>query len=215
MSLKPRLRIRDYNPIQTTFSYCLIWVYREPFLGSGAVLAALRPPTAISSDCFGPLIEIWQALRERPKELIEWYRTRYERFQKLGKPDGYEAIKADYNGKPNGPDLLFLCRSCYGGVMRFRKIDGYMSTPCGVHDPISPTAFSKRVEIWRRRTSGAEFHCLDFSDAFTASGYNDLIYCDPLYSDSQSIWRSMLRRFQRSGETLEDEEVHDRLLLTY
>jgi DNA adenine methylase len=27
--------------------------------------------------------------------------------------------------------------------------------------------------------------------------------------------RSMLRRFQREGETLEDEIVHDRLLLTY
>ena len=26
---------------------------------------------------------------------------------------------------------------------------------------------------------------------------------------------SMLRRFQREGETLEDENVHDRLLLTY
>ena len=27
--------------------------------------------------------------------------------------------------------------------------------------------------------------------------------------------RSMLRRFQREGESLEDEIVHDRLLLTY
>jgi DNA adenine methylase len=27
--------------------------------------------------------------------------------------------------------------------------------------------------------------------------------------------RSMLRRFQREGETLEDDVVHDRLLLTY
>ena len=27
--------------------------------------------------------------------------------------------------------------------------------------------------------------------------------------------RSMLRRFQREGESLEDEVVHDRLLLTY
>lgn len=250
-----------------------IRVYREPFLGSGAVLAALQHPKAIGSDCFGPLIEIWQALRKKPKELIEWYFTRYERFQKLGRPYGYEAIKADYNSKPNGPDLLFLCRACYGGVVRFRKVDGYMSTPCGVHDPISPTAFAERVEIWRRRTGGAEFHCLDFSDAFASSECNDLIYCDPPYSDSQSILyggqdfslgrlfqlireakergvrialsidgtkksgnhlcdvgipdrlferevfvhcgRSMLRRFQRSGETLEDEEVQDRLLLTY
>ena len=30
-----------------------------------------------------------------------------------------------------------------------------------------------------------------------------------------SCGRSMLRRFQRPGETLEDDVVHDRLLLTY
>lgn len=30
-----------------------------------------------------------------------------------------------------------------------------------------------------------------------------------------NVGRSMLRRFQRIGETLEDEVVHDRLLMTY
>jgi hypothetical protein len=30
-----------------------------------------------------------------------------------------------------------------------------------------------------------------------------------------NVGRSMLRRFQRGGDTLEDEVVHDRLLLTY
>ena len=38
----------------------------------------------------------------------------------------YEAIKASYNAAPNAADLLFLCRSCYGGVVRFRKADGHM-----------------------------------------------------------------------------------------
>lgn len=250
-----------------------IGTYYEPFLGSGAVLAALQPPRAIASDIFAPLVEIWRTLCEAPQTLVSWYRERHAIYSSMPRPEGYAKILASYNRQPNGADLLFLCRSCYGGVVRFRKGDGYMSTPCGVHDPISPAAFAERVEIWRRRTSGATFALADFEQTMSRAQAGDLVYCDPPYVDSQSILyggqdfslarlfraiadckdrgvrvalsidgtkksgsvecandapeglfereafvncgRSMLRRFQRGGETLEDEVVHDRLLLTY
>lgn len=247
--------------------------YYEPFLGSGAVLAALQPPVALGSDVFAPLVEIWEALANSPGELIRWYSERYKEYFAFDKPEGYERIKARYNASPNGADLLFLCRSCYGGVVRFRKSDGYMSTPCGAHMPITPVSFAQRVQTWRRRTAGASFARLDFSEAMRMAACGDLVYCDPPYTHSQSILyqgqgfelarlmreiaackdrgvrvalsidgqkksgrvkcdldipdglfdrevllncgRSMLRRFQREGESLEDDVVHDRLLLTY
>ena len=250
-----------------------IRTYREPFLGSGAVLAALQPPNAVGSDIFGPLMEIWRCLHESPEKLTDWYRTRYVEFMTVGKTEGYERIRARYNANPNGPDLLFICRSCYGGVVRFRKSDGYISTPCGAHDPINPKSFAQRVQIWRRRTAGANFRQMDFEEAMSLAHEKDLVYCDPPYVRSQTILyqgqgfslerlmqaiadckkrgvrvalsidgkkksgrvdcelgipdglferevfldcgRSMLRRFQREGESLEDEIVHDRLLLTY
>ncbi|NJK90696.1 MAG: DNA adenine methylase [Blastochloris sp.] len=250
-----------------------IRVYREPFFGSGAVLAALQPPRAVASDVFRPLVDIWKTLHDDPETLVSWYHDRFEQYHRLGVPEGYNSIRDSYNAAPNGADLLFLCRSCYGGVVRFRKADGYMSTPCGAHEPISPASFSERVEIWRRRTAGTQFRCCDFSESFHEAEEGDLIYCDPPYTDSQSILyggqdfalkrlleeialvkqrgvrvalsidgtkksgskicdldipfdlfeeevfvncgRSMLRRFQRGGETLEDEVVSDRLLLTY
>lgn len=250
-----------------------IRTYFEPFLGSGAVLAALQPRKAVGSDACGPLIEVWQCLHDDPDELVGWYRSRYEEYKKLGRPAGYERIKARYNDAPNGADLLFICRSCYGGVVRFRKSDGYISTPCGIHEPITPASFAERVQIWRRRTAGARFSKMDFEEAMASAGEGDLVYCDPPYVCSQGILyrgqdfsldrlmrviadckergvrvalsidgkkksgrvecepripdglfeeevfldcgRSMLRRFQREGQTLEDEVVHDRLLLTY
>lgn len=247
--------------------------YFEPFLGSGAILATLQPSSAIGSDAFGPLIEIWEMLAESPQTLIQWYTERYRKYYNSEKPIGYEAIKASYNASPNGADLLFLCRSCYGGVVRFRKSDGYMSTPCGVHNPISPDSFSHRVKIWSQRTSSTKFEKMDFSEALQRATSGDFVYCDPPYTHSQAILyqgqgfelarlmneialckkrgvrvalsidgtkksgkvncdldiptglferevfvncgRSMLRRFQRAGESLEDDVVHDRLLLTY
>jgi DNA adenine methylase len=250
-----------------------IKTYYEPFLGSGAVLAALQPPKAVGSDAFKPLLEIWQTLKKNPQQLVNWYTERYDEYFSLEKPKGYELIKTRYNENPNGADLLFLCRSCYGGVVRFRKRDGYMSTPCGVHTPISPVSFANRVAIWHRRTAGTQFMHMDFNETMSRANKDDLVYCDPPYMHSQAILyqgqnfeltrlmesiasckkrgvrialsidgkkksgkvhchldipdglferevfvncgRSMLRRFQLEGESLEDEVVHDRLLLTY
>ncbi len=250
-----------------------IKTYYEPFLGSAAVLAALQPPQALGSDAFGPLIEIWKTLRSDPEKLVDWYSLRYHEYFASEKPEGYEHIKARYNANPNGADLLFLCRSCYGGVVRFRKTDGYMSTPCGAHTPVNPGSFAQRVQIWAGRVAGARIEQLDFSEAMRQAESGDLVYCDPPYTHSQAILyggqnfelkrlmneighckkrgvrvalsidgkkksgqvqchidipdglfkrevlincgRSMLRRFQREGESLVDEVVHDRLLLTY
>jgi DNA adenine methylase len=248
--------------------------YYEPFIGSGGVLATLSPEEATGSDNFLPLIEIWQTLHDDPEELKRWYTERWHKMRRAeNKVTGYEEIKASYNRHPNGPDLLFLCRSCYGGVVRFRQSDGCMSTPCGIHEPISPGSFGTRVDEWHERTTGTTFVCKPYEVAMAAARQGDLIYCDPPYTHSQAILygahsfdlnqlfqviadckergvyvalsidgtkksgstlcelpippglferevfvhcgRSMLRRFQMDGQTLEREVVADRLLLTY
>jgi DNA adenine methylase len=247
--------------------------YIEPFLGSAGVLATLAPKRAMASDVFRPLIEIWQTLHDAPETLKEWYATRRHRMMAGDKVNEYEKIKASYNASPNGADLLFLCRSCYGGVVRFRKVDGFMSTPCGIHTPIESGSFATRVDEWRKRTAGASFQVMDYVEAMRHARKGDLVYCDPPYKDTQKILygaqafdlrqlfdvindckrrgvyvalsidgtkrsgdfvcdiampselferevfvscgRSMLRRFQMGGQTLEGEIVADRLLLTY
>jgi len=247
--------------------------YWEPFLGSGAVLGTLAPEKAVGSDNFGPLMEIWWALSSDPKSLKRWYSDRWHRAMAGTKVEEYERIKASYNASPNGADLLFLCRSCYGGVVRFRQADGYMSTPVGAHTPISPDAFASRVDEWHARTTGARFELMSYDQAMEAAEPGDLVYCDPPYTHTQSILygaqsfelrrlldiigqcktrgvnvalsidgtkrsgnlicdlpipeglferevfvnigRSMLKRFQMSGQSLEGEVVADRLLLTY
>jgi len=247
--------------------------YFEPFLGSGAVLATLAPENALASDAFPPLIEIFKTLKDDPETLKQWYRERWEVAHGDRKKQGYEAIKAAYNRNPNGADLLFLCRACYGGVVRFRKQDGYMSTPCGAHQPIKPESFDKRVDIWHERVKFTQFELMDYREAMRIAKRGDMIYCDPPYKHSQAILyggqdfrleellqeierckrrgvyvalsidgtkksgdvicdlpipdklfeeeiyvnlgRSMLKRFQMGGKTLESEIVADRLLLTY
>ena len=161
--------------------------YFDPFLGSGAVLAAVAPRRGIGSDSLKPLMEIWVALKEDSGTLVRWYRERYEEFISGVRVEQYERIKANYNKDPNGADLIFLCRSCYGGVVRFRQADGYMSTPCGVHEPISWEKFAQRVSLWRERVAGTQFVRMEFEGAMLRAKEGDLVYCDPPYSHSQSI----------------------------
>jgi len=161
--------------------------YFEPFLGAGGVMANLRPTRAVGSDIYPPLVEIWQALQEDPALLTHWYQARYEAFMAGDRVAVYEAIKARYNATPNGADFLFLCRACYGGVVRFRRKDGYMSTPCGSHPVMKPHKFAERVEMWRARMAGARFACLDYRAAMAQARAGDVVYCDPPYAHSQTI----------------------------
>lgn len=247
--------------------------YYEPFVGSGGVLGVLAPERGIAGDVFGPLIDIWQTLQDEKETLKEQYAERFDWIKRVGKQQAYDRVRASYNAKPNGADLLFLCRTCYGGVVRFRKADGFMSTPVGPHNPVTPESFAARVELWYGRTQGTRFLHADFSQLMMRAKRRDLVYCDPPYTDSQpilygaqsfslhrlfdaiaackargvfvalsidgtkysgrklcdlpipdglfeqevfvNVGRSMLKRFQMDGRTLEEHHVTDRLLLTY
>ncbi len=206
-----------------------------------------------------------------PKPLLKW----------IGNKQRYASqivnFMPEYNTyiepfPPNPYDLLFLCRACYGGVVRFTK-DGRMSTPVGAHRAISPQSLMQRIYAWRERVHNTTFIHADFELTMANATKGDLVYCDPPYEYTQRIlygaqdfslerlWTaiergksrgakvilsldgkkksgsvtlhfnipkglferevsidcggSMLRRFQKRGETMENEVVHDGLLLTW
>lgn len=162
--------------------------YYEPFLGSGGVLGTLAPKHGIASDVLHPLMEIWFSLKENPTQLIQWYSDRRKGLETHEQvKTQYEKILRNFNKHPNGADFIFLTRTCYGGVVRFRKNDGAMSTPCGAHNPISEDSFAKRVAAWHKRIAGTEFFCSDYRKIIEQASKGDVIYCDPPYVDSQNI----------------------------
>ena len=247
--------------------------FYDVFVGGGSILATVAPARGVGSDSFAPLIEIWSMIRSDPDVVKGWYERRWQYAMSGDKRERYEEIKASYNARSNGADFLYLTRACYGGVIRFRKHDGYMSTPVGIHRPIEPRNFAKRVDEWHVRVQGTEFIRADYAEVMERCVAGDMVYCDPPYTHSQAILygaqdfsivqlfesierckergvrvalsidgtkksgtknchvpipeglferqilvktgRSMLRRFQMDGRTLESESVADRLLLTY
>ncbi|WLD91757.1 DNA adenine methylase [Alkalihalobacillus sp. AL-G] len=258
--------------------------YYEPFLGSGAVLATLCDrkrdklmPThsfdkAVGSDVMTPLIEVFKYVKDDPETLINHYKECIENFNDNRK-ENYLKIRDSFNENHNGLDFAVLTRTCYSGVIRFRKSDGYMSTPIGPHNPISPASFAERVKEWHDLLHDVTFLNNDFRETMSLAREGDVVYCDPPYTHSQTIlygsqsfkiedlWQSiyeckqrgakvilsingqkksksedisveipdglfergkyvncgvsMINRLQRSGAVMENEDVHDRLLLTW
>ena len=258
--------IASYFPIE-------IGAFYDVFVGGGSILATVSPARGVGSDSFAPLIEIWNMVRSDPDTVKRWYEQRWQYAMSGDRREKYEDIKASYNAGANGADFLYLTRACYGGVIRFRKADGYMSTPVGIHRPIAPNNFARRVDEWHSIIQGSDFVHADYADVMERCVDGDMVYCDPPYTHSQAILygaqdfdinrlfesirrckkrgvrvalsidgtkksgkkhcdipipeglferrilistgRSMLRRFQMDGQTLESEVVADRLLLTY
>lgn len=170
--------------------------YYEPFLGSGAVMAELLNSDrtklfphinqAHGSDILPFLIDIFELVKNNPKDLTEYYKKEITEYYE--DPDSkYIEIRDRFNRNHNAYDFCLLSRTCYSGVIRFRKADGYMSTPRGPHKPISPETFKKRVDLWNQLLQKADFKCESYIDAMNRAKEGDVIYCDPPYTHSQRI----------------------------
>lgn len=170
--------------------------YYEPFLGSGAVLAELLMHDktsmyphfdhAYGSDVLPFLIDIFNTVKKSPSDLTEYYAREIALY--YDDPDmQYSIIKSRFNQDHNAFDFCLLSRTCYSGIIRFRKTDGYMSTPRGPHTPICPESFEQRVQLWSSLIRKADFITESFENAMVKPQHGDLVYCDPPYTHSQSI----------------------------
>ncbi|MCL2851758.1 MAG: Dam family site-specific DNA-(adenine-N6)-methyltransferase [Defluviitaleaceae bacterium] len=256
--------------------------YFEPFLGSGAVLGELlnydlnklfpRFNRAYASDVLPFLVDIFNLVKNDPQSLVQYYKNEITAYYE--DPNSvYDATLQRFNKIPNAYDFCVLSRTCYSGVIRFRKTDGHMSTPRGPHNPIKPQTFEQRVLLWSSLVQKADFSVSNFFDAMDIPNEGDVVYCDPPYTHSQSIiygaqgfsidklWIkieeckargafvmlsingmrestskdisvvypqglfereividcgiSMINRLQSSGKEMTNENVHDKLLLTW
>lgn len=170
--------------------------YYEPFLGSGAVMAALLQAdstmmfphfeNAYGSDVLPFLIDVFTEVKTAPEGLIDYYSAAMAEYRENPK-EQYEIIRQRFNDNHNSRDFVLLSRTCFSGIIRFRKADGYMSTPIGPHKPISSEAFRERVMQWHDLLQKASFETGSFETILNRPQRGDVVYCDPPYTHSQSI----------------------------
>lgn len=161
-----------------------IATYHEPFLGGGGVLLKLvqsdvRVKRYVVGDHYGPLVEMWQAVKDAPAMLMTEYRRLWRLLADTGKA-AYDEVRRQFNRDHDPMKLFFLLRVTRDGRFVFRR-DGRLY--CRLRDIVlqnrQPEATERAVRYWSDRLQAVEFVHRDYSSVKTRPG--DVAYCDPPY----------------------------------
>lgn len=161
--------------------------YYEPFIGGGSMLYAVSPDKAICGDICEPLIELWERIKNNPKELADEYKKRWDELQKYGQ-EIYYNVRDSFNSTKNPDDLLFLTRTCFNGVIRFNS-DGDFNNAFHHNRPgIRPDKLELIINDWSSRIRNVEFISGDYKNTSESAACGDFIYLDPPYFHTKGMY---------------------------
>jgi DNA adenine methylase len=120
------------------------WIYREPFLGSGALFLALEPRFALVSDASFPLINAWELIQGNVYSLVD--RLQKSEFDLHTEEEYYtqrDLFRSEMKVTERtlgawgwGMDdrilrlslaarFIYLNKTCYNGLCRSSKLSGF------------------------------------------------------------------------------------------
>lgn len=160
--------------------------YFEPFVGAGAVLFDLKPPSAVIGDANEELINCYRVVKSNPEELIrlagEHERNDSESYfyeqRSLDREPGLTELSAEVRAAR----IIYLNKAGYNGLFRVNG-RGQLNVPYGYHDKPPQIVDPEVIRAVSRYLNEArvEIRIGDFKDAVAAAGSGDFVYFDPPY----------------------------------
>lgn len=168
--------------------------YYEPFIGGGALCFYLEPSRSVINDYNPELINVYEVIRDTPKDLIELLRIHQTNFSH----DYYIQIRSmdrcpgflDLPAVERAARIVFLNRTCYNGLYRVNN-KGYFNVPLGkkknpdiiMEDKIlAMNRYFNENEVVMRNG--------DFETAVEDVQPGDFVYFDPPYDYEESGFTS-------------------------
>lgn len=156
--------------------------YYEPFFGAGSMYFVLQPQEARLSDYCGPLINMYQTVREDPAAVIR----ALSGMNVLDKDFFYEVRRHE----PKQPvdraaRFIYLNRAAWNGLYRVNA-NGQFNVPYG--SPRSPIILDEENFLSAaKQLAGPNVRLAtgDFEDAVADAGEGDLVFLDPPYATSK------------------------------
>lgn len=174
-----------------------IGIYREPFVGGGAVFFAFadRIHKAILSDSNKELITTYQIVKDQVDDLVDALRA-HERNHKG--VNYYHCVRAKdpSSNLEIAARFIYLNKTCYNGLYRVNK-KGKFNVPMGSYK--NPDICNEgRLRAASKALKKATLRVGDFDELVTPDA-GDFIYCDPPYDDC-------FTGYQAGGFSAEDQE---------
>jgi DNA adenine methylase len=170
------------------------FTYVEPFVGSGAILFWMlnnfpKMEKAVINDINEDLINTYKTIAINPKELISILEILQNEYHSLDlkteeKKEYYYQKREIYNKREieqsgQAALFIFLNRTCFNGLYRVNKNNGY-NVPMGSYS--KPTiCVANNILAVSNVLQKVEILCGDYEQTLNYSTNNSLFYFDPPY----------------------------------
>jgi DNA adenine methylase len=154
-------------------------LYREPFLGAGALFFALRPAKAILSDANEDLIRCYEFVRKDWSGVARYLRyhatrtskTHYYEVRKRYNESGFSAAQA--------ARFVYLNKTCFNGIFRVNR-NGQFNVPYGWKEPPAIPG-ARELQLIAAALENATIRAASFERMLSPVSPNDFLFLDPPY----------------------------------
>lgn len=151
--------------------------YLEPFAGSAAVFFFLQPKAAILSDINAELMNVYQAIKQRPDLVARYLRTHHIRHSKTY----YYGMRGNIpvSSYSRAARTIYLNRTCWNALYRVNR-KGIFNVPIGTKTNVllPSDQFARISKLLKHVTLLAS----DFESVIEGSRKGDFVFVDPPYT---------------------------------
>lgn len=173
----------------------------EPFVGSGAITlgaAHLRlAPHFLAGDAHRPLVDLWNAILNRPEQLAGQYRDLW--IEQTGRERTFfDEVRAEFNRRHQPHHFLYLLARAVKAAVRYNARGGFNNSPDnrrrGMHPDEMESNLLRASSLLRGKT---ELVCADYKHTLSHCTQSDIVYMDPPY---QGVCRTHNHRYCHAVE---------------
>ena len=172
--------------------------YYEPFCGGASVCRALmeskdhKVNKFVCSDLNRDLINLWNAVKNRPKEVADYYKILWTEMNKNDdkaiKRAYFENVRERYNKEWNPLDFMFIMRTTTNGMPRYNSKGEFNNSFHITRNGINPDTLEKIIFEWSDllNKNNVEFRYCSYIEIEPQE--NDFIYMDPPYANTKGMY---------------------------
>lgn len=173
--------------------------YYEPFCGGASVLRALMDSDIqvkhyVCSDLNEGLIDLWNAIKNKPKEVADYYEKLWNEMNgdkskdKDYKRAYFETVRERYNKEHDPLDFMFIMRTTTNGMPRYNRNGEFNNSFHITRDGIIPDKLRTIINEWSDLLfkNDVVFICCPFQNINPKQ--NDFMYLDPPYAGTKGMY---------------------------